>query len=149
MTRIEVVQLPWGRLAVVVGDDSIFPETFRLAALQDADVVAVPLNVQEAWELETGLRERAAENRVNLVAASRPSVGGGGSYVVPLVDFGMWRKDRKERFDGVISCPEVVAIAPAPASRSSSCTRTRPRTAWSPRPPTSSTAARGTSSTRW
>ena len=68
--------------------------------------------MQEAWELETGLRERAAENRVNLVAASRPSVGGGGSYVVPLVDFGMWRKDRKERFDGVISCPEVVAVAP-------------------------------------
>ena len=109
---IEVLQLPWGRLAVVVGDDSIFPETFRLASLQDADVVAVPLNVQEAWELETGLLERAAENRVNLVAASRPSVGGGGSIVVPLADFGMWRKDRKERFDGVISCPKPVRIAP-------------------------------------
>ena len=109
---IEVLQLPWGRLAVVVGDDSIFPETFRLASLQDADVVAVPLNVQEKWELETGLKERAAENRVNLVAASRPSVGGGGSYAVPLVDFGMWRQDRKERFDGVISCPEAVEIAP-------------------------------------
>lgn len=108
---IEVVQLPWGRLAVVVGDDSIFPETFRLASLQDADVVAIPLNVQEKWELETGLRERAAENRVNLIAASRRNIGG-GSYAVPLVDFGMWRKDRKERFDGVISCPEVVEIAP-------------------------------------
>jgi len=108
---IEVLQLPWGRLAVIVGDDSIVPEAFRLAALQDADVVAVPLDVQEKWELETGLRERAAENRVNLVAASRASIGG-GSYAVPLVDFGMWRADRKERFDGVISCPEVVKIAP-------------------------------------
>jgi len=108
---IEVLQLPWGRLAVIVGDDSIFPETFRLAALQDVDVVAVPLQVQEKWELATGLRERAAENRINVIASSRANVGG-GSYVVPLEDFGMWRADRKERFDGVISCPEVVAIAP-------------------------------------
>jgi len=108
---VEVVQLPWGRLAIVVGDDSIFPETFRLAALQDADVVAVPLAVQEKWELETGLKERAAENRVNVIAASRANIGG-GSYAVPLVDFGMWRQDRKERFDGVISCPDAIEIAP-------------------------------------
>jgi predicted amidohydrolase len=110
---IEVLQLPWGRLAVIVGDDSIFPETFRLAALQDADVVAVPLHVQEKWELETGLKERAAENRVNLIAASRRNIGG-GSYAVPLKDFGMWRQDRKERFDGVISCPDAIEIAPEP-----------------------------------
>ena len=109
---VDVVALPWGRLAVIVGDDSIFPEAVRLAALQDADVVAVPLAVQEKWELETGLKERAAENRVNLVAASRASEWG-GSYVVPLEDFGMWRQDRKERFDGVISCPTAIEIGPA------------------------------------
>ena len=39
---LEVLDLPWGRLAVIVGDDALYPETFRLAALQDADVVAVP-----------------------------------------------------------------------------------------------------------
>jgi predicted amidohydrolase len=111
---IEVLQLPWGRLAVVVGDDAIFPETFRLAALQDADVVAVPFDVQERWEIEYGLLERAAENRVNLVAASRPRSGLGASIVVPLEDFGMWRQDRKERFDGVISCPKPVVVEPRP-----------------------------------
>jgi predicted amidohydrolase len=111
---VEVLQLPWGRLAVVVGDDAIFPETFRLAALQDADVVAVPFDVQERWEIDFGLLERAAENRVNLVAASRPRSGLGASFFVPLEDFGMWRKDRKERFDGVISCPKPVEVEPKP-----------------------------------
>lgn len=104
---IRILPLPWGRLAVVVGDDSIVPEAFRLASLQDADVVAVPLNVQERWELAYGLKERAAENRVNLVAATRAFDGITG-YLVPLEDFGMWRAERREPFDGVISCPDVV-----------------------------------------
>ena len=37
---LAVHETPFGRLALVVGDDSIYPETFRLAALGDADVVA-------------------------------------------------------------------------------------------------------------
>lgn len=113
---VEAIELPWGRLAVVVGDDAIFPETFRLAALADADVVAVPFDVQERWEIDYGLRERAAENRVNLVAATRPRSGLGASVLIALEDFGMWRKDRKARFDGVISCPPMVVAEPKPGA---------------------------------
>ncbi len=113
---IAIVERSWGRLAVLVGDDSIFPEAFRLTALRDADVVAVPLDVQEKWEVTTGLKERAAENRVNIVAASRPRTAG-ASYVVPLTsDFGMWRSERAKTFDGVISCPDAVEIAPTPGT---------------------------------
>ncbi|MBL8046814.1 MAG: hypothetical protein JNL09_09745, partial [Anaerolineales bacterium] len=47
--------LPFGRAALVVGNDSIYPETFRLATLQDVEIVAVPTTVLEKWEMETGL----------------------------------------------------------------------------------------------
>ena len=78
--------------------------------------VAVPFDVQERWEIEYGLRERAAENRVNLVAATRPRPGLGASLLIALEDFGMWRRDRKARFDGVISCPPVVHAEPKPGT---------------------------------
>lgn len=75
-TGLEIFELPWGRLAIVVGDDAIFPETFRLAALADADVVAVPFTPSETWELRLGLLERAAENRLNVVAAGHADPAG-------------------------------------------------------------------------
>jgi predicted amidohydrolase len=107
---------PWGRLAVLVGDDTIYPEAFRLAALADADVVACPVTIQEAWEVAVGFRERAAENRVNVVAASQPT-DAGASYVVPITAaFGMWRQDRTIPFDGRISDPDPVAIEPVPGT---------------------------------
>ena len=72
------IDLPWGRLAVVVGDDLIYPEVARFAALASCDVLAVPFDVQERWECELGLVERAAENRVCLVASTRPGPLGWG-----------------------------------------------------------------------
>jgi predicted amidohydrolase len=105
---LAVAVLPWGRLALVVGDDAVYPETFRLAALADADVAAVPFHAQERWELETGLLERAAETRVNLAAASRPTPAG-ASIAVPLSgEFTLWSPSRTQPFDGVISRPEPV-----------------------------------------
>jgi predicted amidohydrolase len=106
----------WGRVAVLVGDDTIYPESFRLAALADADVVACPVTIQEKWEVTVGFRERAAENRVNVVAASQPT-DAGNSYVVPITAaFGMWRQDRTIPFDGRISDPDPVTIDPAPGT---------------------------------
>jgi predicted amidohydrolase len=106
----------WGRVAVLVGDDTIYPEAFRLAALADADVVACPVTIQEKWEVAVGFRERAAENRVNVVAASQ-STSAGNSYVVPITAaFGMWRQDRTIPFDGRISDPDPVTIDPAPGT---------------------------------
>ncbi len=105
---VRVHQAPWGRLAVIVGDDALFPETFRLAALVDADVVAVPFAVAEAHDQDLLLLERAAENRVNLAAASRWHASYGGSVLVPLSsDFTLWG-DWEHPFAGVISRPEPV-----------------------------------------
>jgi predicted amidohydrolase len=110
---LQIVELPWGRLALVVGDDAVYPETFRLAALADADVVALPFTVAESWELRTGLVERAAENRLNLVAATRPGPAG-ASVVIPLTgEFTLWSTERTEPFNGVISRPDPVLIDPS------------------------------------
>jgi predicted amidohydrolase len=111
---LAVHETPFGRLALVVGDDSIYPETFRLAALADADVVALPFSALEAWETGTGLVERSGENRLVLVAASRPGPAG-ASLVCDLPhDFTLWSAHWSAPFAGVISHPDVVRAAAEP-----------------------------------
>jgi predicted amidohydrolase len=104
---IKIEPLPWARLALIVGDDAIYPETFRLAALQDAEVVALPFTLLERWEVDTGLLERSAENRVCLVAATRPT-GFGASLITTLwEDFTIMTPWKTRPFDGHISYPVV------------------------------------------
>ena len=100
------IDLPWGRLALVVGDDSIYPETFRLAVLQDCDVVALPFQVAEAWEVHTGLIERAAENRLSVIAATRPNAAGSSLIIAPDRDFTLWTPWTRP-FNGDINKPKV------------------------------------------
>ena len=71
--RLDVTPMPWGRLALIVGDDALYPETFRLAARHGTDVAAIPFQVFEKWEVELGLPQRAADSRLCLAAATRPS----------------------------------------------------------------------------
>jgi len=104
--RVEVLETTWGRLALVVGDDAIYPETLRLAALAQAEVVALPMAVMERWEMETGLVERAAENRVNIVAASVTTSVGGSMIIAAQRDFTLWTEWRRP-FAGSINYPDV------------------------------------------
>jgi len=102
-----IFELPWGRLAIVVGDDAILPETFRLAALADADVVAVPHSPSEPWEYKLGLPERSAENRVNVVSAGYDANGEfHGACFALSPDFTLWTSWQGP-FTGVISHPVV------------------------------------------
>ena len=108
--EVAVFDLPWGRLAIVVGDDSIHPETFRLAAIADADVVAVPFRPLEPWETGLGLLERSAENRLNVVAA-----GPGEGLILALpADFTLWTP-WEGPFTGRISHP-IVTRADGPVT---------------------------------
>ncbi len=70
---LNTIDLRFGRLAIITGNDSRFPETFRLAAYRHADIAVCPCAVRERWETELGLPERAAENRMSIVAATRPN----------------------------------------------------------------------------
>lgn len=109
---IQVLVTDWGRLAVIVGDDALSPETFRLAALADADVVAVPFAVAERYDVDLLLLERAAENRLNVVVASRPHSEFGAGAVIGLSgDFTLWG-EWEGPFAGVISRPDPIPAAP-------------------------------------
>lgn len=110
-TALTIFELPWGRMALVVGDDAVYPETFRLAAVQDADVVAVSCTPDEPWELRLGLPERAAENRLNVVAAGYTAVGLTGGIYGLSPDFTLWTT-WSGPFTGVISHPEVTVVPP-------------------------------------
>jgi predicted amidohydrolase len=101
------VDLPWGRLGVVVGEDALYPETFRLLALQGANAVAVPCTLGESWETSLGLVERAAENRLCLMASSRPFAQGRGLIATLEEDFTIMTPWKTRAFDGFISQPLV------------------------------------------
>ena len=105
--RIKTVDLPWGRVALIVGDDALYPETFRLAALAGAQVAAVSFHAQEAWELQNGLLERSAENRLCLVAATRPTPVGNSLITTLPRDFTLMTPWTERTFDGELSSPIV------------------------------------------
>jgi predicted amidohydrolase len=109
---IEQFDMPWGRLAIIVGDDALYPETFRLAAITGADVVAVPFTPYESWELRVGLLERAAENRVNIVAAGHHGPGGAGAILGLPEDFTLC-SGRSGTFAGMVSHPLVTPVGSA------------------------------------
>lgn len=110
---LNVIDLPWGRVALIVGGDAIYPEVFRLAALRDVDVVAVPTRILESWEWHTGLRERSSENRMNLVVASRASEVGASAIIALDKDFTLWAQWQRP-FDGNLSLPIVTHATTAP-----------------------------------
>ncbi len=102
-----VVDMPFGRLAVLCSDDTIYPESFRLLALQGVEVVAVPLIALERWEFTTGLIERAAENRINLLVAAQPSVLGTSFAGALHEDFTIFTEWKTRKFDGVLTYPMI------------------------------------------
>jgi predicted amidohydrolase len=104
--KLEVLDLPFGRLAIVVGGDAIYPEVFRLAVLQDVDVVAVSTKVLESWEMSHGFLERAAENRMNVVVATQPSEASTSAIFALDKDFTLWTQWEKA-FDGNINYPLI------------------------------------------
>jgi predicted amidohydrolase len=103
--RLEVVDTAWGRVALVVGNDAIYPETFRIAALQHTEVVAVPATILETWESTLGFAERAAENRMNVLVADRAE---SAIYAV-TEDFTLWTEWKNRPFDGNINTPVVTS----------------------------------------
>lgn len=100
---LTTVDFDWGRLGIIVGEDFLYPEVARLAALQSVDVIALPMTDLEAWDLPVGVVERSAENRMIAIAASTTGV----SLVANLPpDFTLWAPSRERVFDGTINRPD-------------------------------------------
>ncbi len=104
-TEPRLIDLPWGRLAIALGDDALYPELSRVFAIRGADVLAVPFEASEAWETRTGLVERAAENRLNLVAATQPQAGQTSLLASLQTDFTLMTPWAERTFDGLLSQP--------------------------------------------
>jgi len=97
----------FGKVGVLCGDDAIFPELFRLFAMQGVNILLVPADFAEAWEAETGLVERAAENRINIVAASHARSAATGLIACLQRDFTIMTPWEERQFDGLLSAPVV------------------------------------------
>lgn len=107
--EIKTFDTKFGKIAIIVGEDALFPETFRLAAFQNCEIVAVPFQVQERWETEFGLPERAVENRFSVIAATRPDKDlekFGNSLIATISEeFTLWTEWKNRPFDGNINFP--------------------------------------------
>ena len=98
----------------MVGTDSIYPEVMRLVAEAGANVAAIPMIMQEKWEGKLGLLERAAENRVSIVAATWASEAGVSSTYQLSEDFTIMTPWKTRKFDGYISHPTAIQGTGAP-----------------------------------
>jgi predicted amidohydrolase len=79
--RLDTFRLPWGRLAVAVGEDLCMPELIKVHALAGAQVVAAPFAASETWELSLGVEARAADNGLTVAAATYVDRGFGASIL--------------------------------------------------------------------
>lgn len=66
-----VFPTPFGRIGMMIGYDGLMPEAARILALKGADIIAFPCAWRVDWEPRLGVVERAAENRLCLIAAAR------------------------------------------------------------------------------
>ncbi|GAA5525464.1 hypothetical protein Maes01_02034 [Microbulbifer aestuariivivens] len=114
--ELQVHDLPWGRVAILTGDDCLYPELARMAALQGVHCLLVPRSrmatVKEAGSKAQGagmdkdmsllLLARAAENRVCLAACGQ---GGGGLIATLEREFTLMQPWQERLFDGNINLP--------------------------------------------
>lgn len=112
-TELQVCDLPWGRVALLVGDDCLYPELARIAALQGVHcLLAIPsagmrCKSGRGHNLPLLLAARAAENRVCLVAATR--AGEGGLLASLEQEFTLMEPWHQRRFDGYINQPLITS----------------------------------------
>ena len=109
--RLVTADLPWGRLAVAVGDDIRLPEVARLAAVHGAAVLAVCHQPTSDADVDLALAERSAENRVCVVAAAPAGPVAGCALIDPPAD-SLWSPSRAHPFDGAINLPDLQRIEP-------------------------------------
>jgi predicted amidohydrolase len=55
---ISIYEASWGKVALLVGQDIIFPEMAKIATLKDADLLIVMTHILEDWETNLGLLSR-------------------------------------------------------------------------------------------
>ncbi|MEH6609568.1 MAG: carbon-nitrogen hydrolase family protein [Halioglobus sp.] len=124
--HLSTIDLPWGRLAMITGDDMVFPEVAKVAALQGAHLLVAPVMLQELWEESFGWRSRAAENRVCMAVSSRPLQQRAGIIADLEEEFTLMTEWQRRSFDGYINNPKITVQCTEPGSV---CAQIHPRAA--------------------
>jgi len=102
---IVTASLSIGNVGLLTTDDTLYPESFRLLAMAQVELAAIALEPLQTWELQTGLLERSAENRINVLAASSDNAMG-KSFITSLQkDFTVMTPWEERPFDGLLSQP--------------------------------------------
>ncbi len=110
-SELHLVDLPWGRIALLTADDARYPEVAKLAAIGGAHALVVPGKLREPWEATLGLSSRAAENRLCLVYSSVPLEGRAGMIADLETDFTIMTPWKERKFDGLINQPLITMQA--------------------------------------
>jgi predicted amidohydrolase len=105
--RYDTFKLPFGRLAIAVGEDLLVPELAKVYALCGAHLIASPFAAQAAWELALAVPSRAAENRVCIALATREGPHGTSSLFDLTRDFTLGEPWRERLFDGRLNEPRI------------------------------------------
>ncbi|MGI9646056.1 MAG: nitrilase-related carbon-nitrogen hydrolase, partial [Ilumatobacteraceae bacterium] len=105
--RLDVVDTELGRVAMLVGDDVLYPELGRMAAIDGCHILTVSHAPTAEWEVRLGLPERGAENRVCVVAAAPPGPIGGTVLLSPPAA-SLWAPTPDEAYDGTINTPVAI-----------------------------------------
>ncbi len=66
-----VFDLPFGRVALLLGEDLLYPEAARVLARKGVDLIACSATWRSEWQVALMLPERSAENHVTIAAAAR------------------------------------------------------------------------------
>ncbi|WNC72164.1 carbon-nitrogen hydrolase family protein [Thalassotalea psychrophila] len=107
--KLKVYSLPWGKVALLTGDDACYPELAKVAALQGVHALICPVDIQEPWEVDFGLLSRAAENRICVIASSRNKLLEhkqlSGLVANLETDFTIMTPWQHRKFDGYINHP--------------------------------------------
>ena len=110
-SSVGLYRAPFGNLAVIIGDDHRYPETMRLAAIAGANLAAVCWQPEHRWECDLAVVERAAENRISVVACAPPGPLGATMLLDPPAD-SLWNPDRSTPYNGTINTPVITRAAP-------------------------------------
>jgi len=102
---LTIIDLPWGKVAMLNSDDAAIPEIVKVAALKGIHCLVVVGDFQEPWETRFGIPSRAAENRICVVAAGHQNLPG---MICSLErDFTILTPWAERKFDGKINQPLI------------------------------------------
>jgi predicted amidohydrolase len=98
-TTYSVLNLPFGNLGIMIGDEVRYCEVARVLTCMGADVIAAPSAWNAQRDVDLFLRERALENKVFIIAANRLDAAVHGQSRIVLPNAAIPHRSEDGQFD--------------------------------------------------